>query len=135
MQHNPVSNHTGGRPSRRRPVWSLVLLGICVLVTVSALMFPTLDSLNQTWVQCQVIDAQPQRGDNYSTVPWYVKIQTSDCGVVAYESGTNQDNVEYIAASIQPGIYEFRFGVISQQAAQGKFLDNAATAKEFRRVD
>lgn len=122
-------------PSRRRSVWIKVVLGLCVLVTVFAIAFPKLDSLNQAWVQCQVTDAQPQRGDNYSTVPWYVKIQTSDCGVVAYESGTTQDNVEDIAASIEPGVYEFKFGFISQQASQGRFFDNAAIAKDYRRVD
>lgn len=131
----PPSQSETSRSSHRRPVWSIVVLGLCVLMTVFGIAFRKLDSLNQTWVQCQVTEAQPQRGDNYSTVPWYLKIQTSDCGVVAYETGIQQDNVEEISVSIEPGTYEFKFGFISQQAAQGRFFDNAAIVKTFRRVD
>lgn len=81
------------------------------------------------------MSAQPQRGGRNSSVPWYVAVETRDCGTVVYRVGTSQDNVEGVAAQFEPGPYEFKFGAVSQRRAQGgTLLGHAADVKDFRRL-
>lgn len=122
-------------PSRRQPAVTLAVLFGCLLIMTWAVISPLRDAQDLTWVECNVVDAKAQRGDNHSSVPWYVAVETTDCGTVVYQVGTNQDNVEGVAAFFESGPYEFKFGAVSQRIAEGRtLLDNAADAKDFRRL-
>lgn len=93
------------------------------------------DAQDVTWVRCDVTGAKPQRGDNHSSVPWYLAVYTEDCGTIVYQIGTNEENVEGLAATFEPGPYEFKLGAVSQRRAEGKtLLDHAALAKDIRRL-
>jgi hypothetical protein len=93
------------------------------------------DAQDPTWVRCEVVDAKSQRGGRHATVPWYVMVQTSDCGKILYLVGTREENVEGLAATFEPGPYEFKLGALSQRRIEGDtFLDLAPVAKDIRRL-
>ena len=130
-----TSRRRNKAPTRRQTIVTLLVLYGCLLVAIWAVTGPWRDAQDLTWVKCQVVDAKVQRGDNHSSVPWYVAVDTTDCGVVVYQVGTNEDNVEGVAELFEPGPYEFKFGAVSQRIAEGRtFLDDAADAKDFRRL-
>ena len=121
--------------TRTDTVVALAVLFGGLLVMYWAFTGPLRDAQDLTWVQCEVVDAKTQRGDNHSSVPWYVAVDTRDCGAVVYRVGTNQDNVDGVAAIFEPGPYEFKLGAVSQRRAEGRtLLDHAADAKDFRRL-
>lgn len=93
------------------------------------------DVHDPTWVRCEVIDAKPQRGGRHVTVPWYVVVHTSDCGKILYMVGTREENVEGLAATFEPGPYEFKLGPVSQRRIDGDTLfDLTPVAKDIRRL-
>ena len=122
-------------PTGRPTIVALLVLYGCLVVAIWAVTGPWRDAQDLTWVKCDVVDAKVQRGDNHSSVPWYVAVDTTDCGAVVYRVGTNQDNVQGVAGFFEPGPYEFKFGAVSQREVEGRTLfDNAADAKDFRRL-
>lgn len=122
-------------PTRTTTAVGMVVFLVCLLIGTWAVTGSWRDAQDLTWVRCEVIGAESQQGGRYASVPWYVRIETQDCGTVAYKVGTNRDNVERLAATFEPGSYEFKFGRVSQRAAAGdSLLDNAADAKDMRRV-
>ena len=126
--------------SKRSPTRKESIIG--TVVVFGALLFlswlvagPWLEAHDQQWVRCNVTGAKAQRGDNHATTPFYVVVETSDCGAVTYRIGTNRDNVEAVAEIFEPGPYEFKFGTYSQWSAEGRtLLDPVADAKDFRRL-
>lgn len=93
------------------------------------------DAQDMVWVRCEVVDAKPQRGGRYASVPWYVVVQTSDCGKILYMVGTREENVDGLAANFEPGPYEFKLGAVSQRRIEGEaLLDHAPEAKDIRRL-
>ena len=122
-----------GRPgvTRRSKIIAAVILGVCVLVGAVALSFPWLDSLDQRWTTCEVIEATPFQGDNTSMQPWKVQIRTTDCQDAIYSEGVTEDNVEQIAGSIEPGTYEFKMSWVSRRLADGWWPTIAPSVEEF----
>ncbi|GAA4114107.1 hypothetical protein FB556_0771 [Enteractinococcus coprophilus] len=122
-------------PTRTQTVVTLLIMFGGLLLMTWAFTDPWRDAQNFTWVECEVMSAKTQRGGRNSSVPWYVAVETRDCGTVVYRVGTSQDNVEGVAAQFEPGPYEFKFGAVSQRRAQGgTLLGHAADAKDFRRL-
>ena len=112
-----------------------VILGVGFVVGAAALSFPWLDSLDQRWTTCEVVQAAPFRGDNTSTQPWKVQIRTTDCQDVILSDGVTEDNVERIASSIEPGEYDFKMSWVSRRLADGWWPTIAPSIKEFRSVE
>lgn len=122
-------------PTRTKTVVGMIVFLVCLLIGTWAVTGSWRDAQDLTWVRCEVIGAESQQGGRHASVPWYVRIDTQDCGIIAYRVGTNRDNVEGLAATFEPGPYEFKFGRVSQRAAAGdSLLDNAADAKDMRKV-
>ena len=123
-----------GRPGATRlsKTIATVILGVCVVVGAVALSFPWLDSLDQRWTTCEVIEATPFQGDNTSMQPWKVQIRTTDCQDVIYSEGVTKDNVEQIARSIEPGAYELKMSWVSRRLADGWWPTVAPSVDEFR---
>ena len=93
------------------------------------------DAQDLAWVRCEVVDAKPQRGGRYASTPWYVVVHTSDCGKILYKVGTREENVDGLAATFEPGPYEFKLGAVSQRRIEGEtFLDQSPEAKDVRRL-
>ena len=111
------------------------ILGSCVLLMALAFALPSLNNLNQSWMQCEVIRAYAQRGDNNSVYPWRVNLETPDCGVVSYHPSLQREEVERVAASFEPGRYEFKMGMIAKLAAKGYIPNTNATAEDYRRAE
>lgn len=114
--------------------WAWVVLTLCLVVVVGAIAFPSLNNINQSWVQCEVTDAYTQRGDNHSAQAWTVNLETVDCGVVSYGAGVNRDNVDEIATLFEPGKYEFMMGLVSKLAANGYIPNTNASAEDYRQL-
>ena len=129
--HDSSSRQKQKRPSGR---WAVVVLVLCLVVVVGAVALPSLNNFNQRWVQCEVTDAHAQRGDNHSVQAWTVNLETADCGVVSYGAGIRRDNVDEIAASFEPGDYEFKMGWLSKMAANGYIPNTNASAEDYRRA-
>lgn len=126
-----------GRPdvTRRSKMIAAVILGVGVLVGAVALSFPWLDSLDQRWTTCQVVEASPFQGDNTSMQPWKVRIRTTDCQDAIYSEGVTQENVEQIADAMEPGAYELKMSWVSRRLADGWCPTIAPTVQEFRRLE
>ena len=93
------------------------------------------DAQDMAWVQCEVVDAKPQRGGRYASVPWYVVVHTSDCGKILYKIGTREENVDGLAATFEPGPYEFKLGAVSQRSIEGDpLIYQSPEAKDVRRL-
>ena len=135
--HDQERSDVVPRYSRRQTVLAFILFGIVVLIFGFGLSYSWLDTLRQDWFRCEVVDAEPQRGSNLSPVAVFVSIETTDCGSVAFQQGTTEENVEEIASSFEPGEYEFKFGMMSQFElwAVDKWYGRAPNAKDFRPVE
>lgn len=123
-----------GRPGITRGSKSIaaVILGVCIVVGGVALSFPWLDSLDQRWTTCEVIEVTPFQGDTTSMQPWKVQIRTTDCQDVIYSEGVTEDNVEEIAGSMKPGTYELKMSWVSRRLADGWWRTIAPSVQEFR---
>jgi hypothetical protein len=108
----------------------LILLGSALLGTW-VFTEELRDAQDLTWVRCEVVDATAQPDTRYPSVT----VQTSDCGKILYLVGTRRENVEGLAATFEPGPYEFKLGALSQRRIEGDtFLDLAPVAKDIRRL-
>ena len=122
------------RSNRQAVVVTLVFFFISALAGTWLLSDGWRDAQDLTWVRCEVVNAESQRGGRFASVPWYVVVHTADCGPILYQVGTNEDNVDGLAATFEPGPYEFKLGAVSQRRVQGEtLLDQAAVAKDIRR--
>lgn len=84
-----------GQPvTRRSKIIAVVILGVGVVMMAIALSFPWLDSLDQRWTRCEVIEAVPFQGDNTSSQPWKVQLRTTDCQDIIYSHGVTEGNVQ-----------------------------------------
>lgn len=93
------------------------------------------DAQDMAWVRCEVVDAKPQRGGRSATTPWYVVVHTSDCGKILYKIGTREENVDGLAATFEPGPYEFKLGAVSQRSIEGdSLIYQSPEAKDVRRL-
>ena len=120
---------------RRDGLVTIIFLTVSALAGTWFMSDGLRDAQDVTWVRSDVVEAKPQRGDNHSSVPWYLAVYTEDCGTIVYQIGTNEENVEGLAATFEPGPYEFKLGAVSQRRAEGKtLLDHAALAKDIRRL-
>ena len=120
---------------RRDGLVTVISLTVMALASTWFVSDGLRDAQDVTWVRCDVVEAKPQRGDNHSSVPWYLVVHTQDCGAIVYQIGTREENVEGLAATFEPGPYEFKLGAVSQRRAEGKtLLDHAAVAKDIRRL-
>ena len=120
---------------RRDGLVTIIFLTVSALAGTWFMSDGLRDAQNVTWVRCDVVEAKPQRGDNHSSVAWYVVVHTQDCGAIVYQIGTNEKNVKGLAATFEPGPYEFKLGAVSQRRAEGKtLLDHAAVTKDIRRL-
>lgn len=126
----------GRKPVRLRDtIIATIIMIACVGVITWAMTSDWRDAQDLTWVRCEVVDAKPKRGGRYASVPWYVLIETADCGWIAYRVGTRENNVAGLADNISPGPYEFKFGRTSQREAAGQtLLDHTADAKDVRKL-
>lgn len=124
-------------PTRRAYIVATVFMLATLTFFTWIMAGSWLDARDQQWVRCTVVDAKSQQGGRHASVPWYVLIETSDCGTVAYRVSTNRDNVDGLAATFESGTYEFKFGKLSQQQAAGGFMlfNSYPTAQDFRRLD
>ena len=122
------------RSNRQAVVVTLVFFFISALAGTWLLSDGLRDAQDLTWVRCEVVNAESQRGGRFASVPWFVVVHTADCGPIIYQVGTNEDNVDGLAATFEPGPYEFKLGAVSQRRVKGKtLLDQAAVAKDIRR--
>src|SRR5690625_2762806 len=93
------------------------------------------DAQDMAWVRCEVVDAKPQRGGRYASVPWYVVVHTSDCGKILYRVGTRDEKVDGVSATFEPGPYEFKLGAVSQRSIEGDpLIYQSPEAKDVRRL-
>ena len=124
------------KPATRKSLLLVTALMLAGLIFMTWIFInPWRDAQDLTWVQCDVVDAQSQRGGRNAATPWYVVIETRDCGRITYRVGTSQEKVEGIAANITPGAYEFKFGRLAQKKIAGHNpFDNAADAKDMRPI-
>ena len=122
------------RSNRQAVVVTLIFFFISALAGTWLLSDGLRDAQDLTWVRCEVVNAESQRGGRFASVPWYVVVHTADCGPILYQVGTNEDNVDGLAATFEPGPYEFKLGAVSQRRVKGEtLLDQAAVAKDIRR--
>lgn len=122
------------RSNRQAVVVTLIFFFISALAGTWLLSDGLRDAQDLTWVRCEVVNAESQRGGRFASVPWYVVVNTADCGPILYQVGTNEDNVDGLAATFEPGPYEFKLGAVSQRRVKGEtLLDQAAVAKDIRR--
>lgn len=125
-----------GQPvTRRSKIIAVVILGVGVVMMAIALSFPWLDSLDQRWTRCEVIEAVPFQGDNTSSQPWKVQLRTTDCQDIIYSHGVTEGNVQQIANSIDPGAYEIKLSWVSRRLADGWLPTLAPSTEEFRPVE
>ena len=122
------------KPLKQRVTqWLGVLVIIMAVIVFPALMiFIAFDKHDPQWVTCDVIDAKPTKGNRFSDSDWRIDIETQDCGVVLYSVSVNTDNVEELAASFEPGRYDFQLGLPSRLAADGWLPVMSPTARDYR---
>lgn len=115
----------------------IVLVGVLIMIVAMGwvLSGSWRDAQNLRWERCEVTDVGARQGGRYASVPWYVRFETADCGIVTYTIGTNADNVDALVEVFEPGPYEFKLGSVGQRAIRGQtFLTDVAEAKNVRRV-
>ena len=128
------SDIPGDDPKRRQRRISRLVAGAFVLLFVVMLRVTTLDSVGHSWVPCQVMRADGQRGDQNSASAWVVVIDTHDCGRLVYVDGVNRDNVDQQARGFAPGQYEMKMGLSSQLAARGLIPGLNPSFVEYRQL-
>lgn len=130
---NPPAAHADD-PQRRKRRLRLFVAGASVLLFIVVLVVTTLDSVGHRWVQCEVVAANGQQGDQNSASAWVVVIDTQDCGRLLYVEGVNRDNVHQRALDFQPGQYEMKMGLSSQLASEGIIPGLNPSFEEYRRL-
>lgn len=135
--NTPQQGSRGERSSRAETIKALLILGVLSALLALLMSYQWLDTQKQQWVACEVIGAEPQRGSSYNSVAWFVSIETTDCGFIAFSEGTTEDNVHQIADSFEPGGYELKLGMMSrlQIAIKDTPFARAAAAKDYRRLE
>lgn len=128
------SDIPGDDPKRRQRRTRRLVAGAFVLLFIVMLSVTTLDSVGHSWVQCQVVRAEGQQGDQNSASAWVVVIDTQDCGRLVYVEGVNRDNVDQQAQGFAPGQYEMKMGLSSQLAARGLIPGLNPSFVEYRRL-
>jgi len=121
-------------PFRKRLTHGLTALVIIVFVVVvpAFLIFIMFDWQDPQWKTCEVIAAESSKGNRFSASVWRIGIDTKDCGRVIYSVGVNEDNVHELAASFESRDYDFKFGLPSRLAADGRLPFLAPTVQDYR---
>ena len=101
------------------------------VISVAALV---LGGTREEWVRCEVVAAEGRQGGMNSPSAFLVRIETADCGTMAYRDGVTRDNHDAVAATFEPGHYEMRMGILSRWAARGWVPGLSASFEEFRPV-
>ena len=120
------------RPGKR--IWG-VIATLLIVAFPLAILFVVLESTNQQWVRCNVTHTEGIQGTRFNASPWSVAIETADCGRLTYVQGVSETNVEKIAASFEPGRYEFKLGLTSRLATEGWIPFLRPAVQEYRQVE
>lgn len=115
-------------------IWG-VIATLLIVAFPLVILFAVLESTNQQWVRCNVTHAEGIQGTRFNPSPWIVAIETTDCGRLTYTQGISETNVEKIAASFEPGRYEFKLGLTSRLATEGWMPFLRPSAQEYREVE
>lgn len=118
----------------RARIMLYTVLGVLLLFAIFVLSLPWLDSHDRQWVSCDVHEAKATRGSNNSSHPWFVKIETEQCGTIFYTETVDRERVEGIAASFEPEEYEFLMGWVSRLNVDAYVPFFETSAVEYRRV-
>src|SRR5690625_571253 len=96
------------RSNRQAVVVTLVFFFISALAGTWLLSDGLRDAQDLTWVRCEVVNAESQRGGRFASVPWFVVVHTAYCGPIIYQLGTNEENVDSLADNLVAGYYEYK---------------------------
>ncbi|MEV8240415.1 hypothetical protein AB0O90_09285 [Microbacterium testaceum] len=127
---------TDARKARGRPLKAVLVLGIfavLLLAAVAVFLIPQWDNIGIEGRECTVTGAQAASsgGGRSPTLP-IVRIETSDCGALAWQEGVTFDNNAEVAETFTPGVYVIRMGWFSR-VVMPLLPDGLPTVKSYEK--
>ncbi|WP_153003337.1 hypothetical protein [Microbacterium testaceum] len=122
---------------RKRPSLKLVALltvfALMILAAVGVILIPQWDNIGIEGRECTVTGAQAASsgGGRSPTLP-IVRIETSDCGALAWQEGVTFDNNAEVAETFSPGVYVIRMGWFSR-VVMPLLPDGLPTVKSYEK--
>ncbi|KTS03934.1 hypothetical protein RSA3_15685 [Microbacterium testaceum] len=104
-----------------------------ILAAVGVILIPQWDNIGIEGRECTVTGAQAASsgGGRSPTLP-IVRIETSDCGALAWQEGVTFDNNAEVAETFSPGVYVIRMGWFSR-VVMPLLPDGLPTVKSYEK--